>query len=337
MPSQTGQLIFIIVVAMLLSFIGAWWTAYRYRVTMRRLMSAPAAAVPQAPAAAIDACELPPPAPTTLAENRRAGIRLSLLLIGMSCLMALSSASLWLVLSFPGKPFAIKRAAVLALMHLWPVIPALGLLWRWSTPRVLGALALWCVFCFGVTLWRSIEPRPLELVLALASDIGPPLVLVALLFMGSATRAVAPWLLLPFIGLVTASIAGLDLLGVLVARRSALVVWLASWLNAHIAMLLFALLPWLLAWWPLRLLGRALGRAYVRKRLSELMVMFTSVWTISLLLEALTVMSAIGLTGFAMLLPLAWIPIVMALDTRLRRNRGRRRCWCCACSSGCSG
>jgi hypothetical protein len=327
MDYSTGKLAFILILAVLLSCLAAWWVAHRYRVAMRRLMSAPAGPArgdAHAAAAKVDDRAPPAPAPVSLADNRRAAMRLTLLLVGLSCLMALSSAGIWLALSLePGERFAPKRAAVVALVHLWPVFPALGLLWRWSRVRLLGALALWCVLCFGVMLWRSVEPRPLELLLYLAIDIGPPLVLVALLCLGSATRAVAPWLLPPFVGLVWASVAGTDLLAVLVAQRAPLLMPLASWLTVNGVLLLFAFLPWLLAWWPLQRLGRALGRAYVRKQLSELLVLFTAVWAISQLTQALTVASSAGLAGLAMLLPLLWIPPVVRLAEQRRGPVGR--------------
>ena len=189
---------------------------------------------------------------------------------------------------------------------------------------MLGVLVLWCGLCFVVMLWRSIEPRPLELLLFLGSEIGPPLLLVALLCMGSATRAVAPWLLPPIVALVWASITGVDLLGLLVERRAPLLMPLASALSVPGVMLLFALLPWLLAWWPLHRLARALGRAYARKQLSELIVLFTAVWAIVLLSQALTMASSAGLGGGLLLaLPLLWIPLVMTINERMRTEPGR--------------
>ena len=99
------------------------------------------------------------------------------------------------------------------MLNLWPVIPALGLLWRWSRWRVLGALALWFVGSLALIEWRSIEPQPLSpTLLYLASEIGLPMLLIGALCMGNATRAIAPWLLPLLIALVWASIAGVDLL-----------------------------------------------------------------------------------------------------------------------------
>ena len=324
MDYSTGKLSFIFIVAVALSFAAAGWIARRYRASMRSLMSAPVAATATSPLAwAMRAGEMPTPAPVSSNDNRHAGRRLVLLLVALSCLMAFTSAALQLHFSVHAPAVTFKRLLPLALVHLWPVIPALGLMWRWSRWRVLGALLCWCVLCFVVLLWRSIEPRPAELVVYLASEIGAPLVLVALLCLGDATRAIAPWLLPPIIGLVWASIAGIDALGLLVQRRPSWLMALPDWLRPEMTMLLFALLPWLLAWWPLRWLGRWLGRAYAAKQFSELMVLFMAVWGISLLSQALSLASHLGPGGAVMLLPLAWIPLVMALNRRLQRNRER--------------
>jgi len=323
MINSTGELAFALIAALLLACASAWAVAWRYRAAMRRLMSAPLAGTASRPVAPAANAAPPPPAPVSFADNRRAALRLTLLLVGLSCLIAASSASLWLLLSFPDEPFRPKRAAVMALMHLWPVVPALGLVWHWSRARLLGALVLFCVVCFAVMLWRSIEPRPLELVLGLAVEIGPGLAMIVLLFMGSATRAVAPWLLPPFIGLMWASTLGVHGLAALVEQRAPLLMHLPSWLGATTVIVLFALLPWLIAWWPLQRLGRGLARAYARQQLSELMVMFTSIWAVSQVVQAVTVASSVGWRGIAMLLPLAWIPLVMTLNARQRHPPGR--------------
>ena len=314
---STGQLASILIPALLLACAAAWGVAWRYRAAMRRLMSAPTpAGVTHAARAPVG--ETPPPAPFSLADNRRAAWRLTLLLIGLSCLIAVSSASLWMRLSFPGEPFRPKQAAVVALTQLWPVVPALGLMWRWSAWQLMGALVLFCVPCFAVMLWRSIEPRPMEVLLFLAIEIGPALLVVVPLFLGNATRAVAPWLLPPIIGLMWASMLSMGVLAVLIERRSPLLAQLPLWLGTTGVFASFALLPWLLAGWPLRWLGRALGRAYAKQWLSELMVVFTVVWGVVLAMQALTVASSAGWRGVALLAPLAWIPLAMTLNARLR-------------------
>jgi hypothetical protein len=78
----------------------------------------------------------------SLADNRAAGLRLTLLLIALSCLLAVTSACIWYALSLPEEPLAPERVAVMSLLHLWPVIPALALVWRWSRSRLFGTLLL---------------------------------------------------------------------------------------------------------------------------------------------------------------------------------------------------
>src|SRR5262249_46089786 len=203
----------VFVVAVALSCLVACWTAHRYRIAMRRLMRLPpGAADPSAGPTPADA-PVAPAASLSLADNDRAGLRLSLVLIAVSCLIALTSAALWFALSSPGQPIAPKRVAVWALVQLWPVIPALGLVYRWRHVRVLAALAGWYLLCFGVLLWRSGERGSVaQLTGFLGGNIGVPMVLVALLCLSDAARALAPWLLLPFIALASTSVLGVDLL-----------------------------------------------------------------------------------------------------------------------------
>jgi len=329
MTRQPAMLHVALILSVLLSCVVAWIIAHQYRRRMQRLMRASDAMNSSAPAA--DAAAVgPSPAPVSLADNRGAGIRLTMLLIALSLLLGVTSACIWWALSFPGEPLPPKRVAVMALLHLWPVIPALALVWRWSRRRFFGTLLLWCGVCFVVVLWRSIEPRPLQVLTALVSEIGLSLVLVSLVFLGNATRAVAPWLLMPAALLTWASLAGLDLLMYMAQRQSPLLLAfvgplerLLGWYTVYAAPVLFALLPWALACWPVWMLGRALGRAYSRKWLSDLLVVFSGVWAFVLTDRALTVANQAGAAAVAMYLPLLWIPAVMWLARRWRPRRER--------------
>jgi hypothetical protein len=86
-----------------------------------------------------------------------------------------------------------------------------------------------------------------------------------------------------------------------------------GWLPWYGVLVLFVLLPWVLAWWPARVLGRAIGRAYSRKWFSDLLVMYTAVWAFALTDRALMVATRAnaGAGVLAMYLPLMWIPLVM--------------------------
>jgi hypothetical protein len=249
-------------------------------------------------------------------------MRLSLILVVASCLIAVSSACIWWTLSVPGEPMAPKRVAVIALLHLWPAIPALALVWRWSWTRLFGALLLWCGMTFLVFLWRQVETRPLEALAAMASEIGLALVLVSLVFLGSATRAVAPWLLMPVALFTFSSLWGFYLMVQLLDRQWPPLVSLFEVLDRYLGLgvtvyalpVLFILLPWVVAWWPARLLGRAIGRAYSRKWLSDLLVVFAGVWAFVLTDRALTVNQAAAVAMYPLLL---FIPGTMWIAGRL--------------------
>ena len=323
--NASGKLLFIVLAAAALAALAAWLIARSYRAAMKRLMSLPAPAAraegrlePTPPA-------LPaPPAAVTLADNRRATRRVALLLLGLSALISASGAALFLgVAMAQEKMLTPGRLLTLSLINLWPVIPALGLLWRWSRTRVLGALALWFLGAMALIAWRSIEPQPLTTTLAyLAFEIGMPMLLIGALCLGGATRAIAPWLMPLLMLLVATSVAGTDLLAWIVEARPQWLMALPEGVDAQQVLLFFVLAPWLVAWWPAKWLGRSLAAAYARRWLSELMVLFTAVWGVVLLLRALGAWQDMGFASALMLLPLAWIPVVTLLARR-RPRQGR--------------
>jgi len=315
-----------LILSVLVSCIAAWVIAARYRTRMKELMRAPRAGLPAV--SVVDAVEDAPPADrVSLADNRAAGMRLGALLVVVSLLISASSAWLWSTLSFPEDPLRPKQIAVLALLHSWPVVPALALMWRWSRLRLFGTLLLWCAVTFCIFLWRQVELNPTQALLALVLEMGLPLVLVSLVFLGNAARAVAPWLVVPVAALMWASLASIDLLMYFFARESPWLLSILHWLSGFfgtnvvwVAMAIAAILPWIILWWPARLFGRALGRAYFRKWFSDLLVVFTGVWALSLADRAVTTAMQAGTAALALFLPLLWIPVATWLMS-LRRAR----------------
>jgi hypothetical protein len=319
MTPDSGKLYFVLVVSVLLACAASWIIARRYRRRMQQLMRAPHAPDPRAPVAEA-ASDGPPPLPVSLADNRSAAVRLTVLLIALSCLIALSSSSIWCTLMFPGQPLTGMRVAVVALVHLWPVVFGLALVWRWSRKRMFAAMLLWCAAILALLLSRLSSQEALEV---MAGEIVVPLVLLSLVFLASPTRAIAPWLLVPAAVLVFAVLAGLDALTYMAERESPLLKFVIAplegmpgWSGVFVVFALFMLLAWIIAWWPARMLGRALGQAYSRKWLSDLLVVFAGVWAFALTDRALTLFGTAGARAFAMYLPLLWIPAVMLLARR---------------------
>lgn len=324
MRGYSGEFLAALLVAFVLSWAASPVVAHRYRSAMRRLMAArPPGKHAEPPARAAPPPSLP--ASVGLADNRRAGYRLTTVMVCLSCLIAVTATWIWLRVAVPDVPRTPKLVFSMAVYYLWPVVPVVGLIWRWSRLRLLGGFVIWMAAAFAILLWRSAEPRPLQILSAFAIDAVPSFAVVTLVFFSGATRAVAPWLFLPLLGLSASMFAGLRLLTEAADRE-------AGWFQAIIAPLetvpsvlgvvivfvAFGLAPLMLAWWPLRRFGRTLGRAYARGRLSELLVVFTAVWAVLLLGLIASTMDTVGWSAALLMTPLLWIPIVMWAYTRVR-------------------
>ena len=330
---KSAELYQVFALCALLSCVASWIIAHRYRRRMQWLMRAPkpeGSSRFNVPAAETTA-ERPTGTPVSLADNRAAAMRLTMLLIVSSFLLAVTSACIFCALMFPADPLMPWRVIPIAVLHLWPLIAGIALMWHWSRAHFFGALLLWCaatwVVLFAIAQWRQIDMGPLLLLQIMASEIGLPLALLSLVLLGDATRAIAPWLLMPTALLAWSSLAGIQSMVLIGERQSPLLTSLImlldpvlGWLPWYGVLVLFVLLPWVLAWWPARVVGRALGRAYSRKWFSDLLAMYTAVWAFALTDRALTVVTQAnaGTAAVAMYLPLLWIPLVMWAAARWR-------------------
>lgn len=314
---HSGQLLWILWLSVLVTALAAWIVAWRYRQRVRALMAA--ASPPR------EARPLPPPSPPvrppTLAANRWAGRWLAGRLVAVSVLVAGLVGLGWTALVLPGEPITVGRFAVATLVTTWPAVVAVGVLFRWSGGRVLAALLGWGLAVYPVLLWRNVDHAPLETLRFLAYQVTalPP---VALLFLGARTRAIAPWLLMPILVLVAASAAGVAFLVEHLEQGTRLAVGLAATIGVEPLFVLAAAGPWLVAAWPARILGRALGAGHRRRWFSDLMVSVGGVWAFVLTGQAISLFTAAGPAAFLLLVPLAAIPLV-AVGTRRRAAAAR--------------
>ena len=132
MQHLDALLLTVMLIALAAAAAAAYAVAGGYRRAMLRHMTAPAAAA--APAAA-EAFRDTPGAHFNLALNRRHTRRLAVALIAISALIGLCSAAFQLLVVHTGGGFGWRKLGLLALTYSWPVVPALGLLWRWSVRR----------------------------------------------------------------------------------------------------------------------------------------------------------------------------------------------------------
>jgi hypothetical protein len=304
----SGKILILLIVATLLAVLCAQLVAWRYRARMQQLMRSPLSTASGMVSHDRLATRLRPAPATalTLADNRHAYRNLLTRFVLLTLVIALSRTLLtqWIA----NAPMTVKTVAALGAAYAWPVLPVLAVINRWSRWRFVGVMLGWFVLAVLLMSWRTNEHVTLLMILAwLAIDIGLPLLVVTILCLGGATRAVGPWLAPVFVVLCASSQAGLEGLTALVHAQSTLVQWLVIWLGVRPTFTLFALLPWLLAWWPARWLGRRLARAYREQQVSELFYLFTAVWTIALISPTLAASNTLGWRALVCFSPLLWI------------------------------
>jgi hypothetical protein len=314
LPDLSARLLIGSLLGTLLAMLGAWALAWAYRRAVRRLMSAP---LPLRPAAAAPPPTPHRPTPTDAAAGsryRRAERVLVSRLLLCSMLLGLSLALLWLLLTPDSAAITPRRLLLLGLLHSWPLLPALGLLWRWPRRQLLLALLLWIGVMTALTMSQSTAQQHIDTVLLfIGGTTLPPLLWVMLICTGGAIRALAPWLILPMLLLGLGSMLSLGLLEELARQDTGWLMQLVGTLGAWPTLLLAALLPWLLLAGPLLWLGRRIARHYEQQRSSELIALFVVVWVVEALCAALEQLGSSQLAAFGLLLPPAGIMLFMRL------------------------
>ena len=307
----SGKILTLLIVATLLALLGAWVVARSYRSSMKRLMKMPLVERSTAtgqPAAAESPVPATAPAALTLADNRRAYRRLLVSFLTLTLVIALTRTLITQVIA--DGPITLKTVATLGAAYAWPVLPVLAVIGRWSRPRFVGAMLGWFVLAVLLLTWRTNENVSFAMVFKwMLFDTGLPLVVVTALCLGGATRAVGPWLAPLFVLLSGSSILGVDLLAAAFDAGSTISHAFINFFGGIGALVAAALLPWLVAWWPARALGRWLAQAYRQRRISELFYLFTAVWVIALIGPALGAIADLGWGALVCFLPLLWIPL----------------------------
>jgi len=314
-----GQIIFAMVLALPLSAAMGWWVAGAYRKRMLELMRGLATSAGEVEPDRGPQSRLPPrlqPNPQVdLACNRRMTLRLSVVLAAISMAIGLSLA--WFELSFvyPEGGYGPRKLLVMALLEAWPVVPALGLLWRWSVRRTALAVLAYMLAITALVMVNSTGSQSVLTVFLwlLASTVVPLVALVTLASSGR-IRAVSPFLFPICSSLVAASMLALEWLSQSVEAPPESLLTVVDTIGAVPAIALFVLLPWLVVGWPVAGMARWLAGRYRDKHFSELGYLFGVFWLVVLIGHALPAThSGIGLGALAELLAWLWIPVGLSL------------------------
>ncbi|TVO58804.1 hypothetical protein [Denitromonas halophila] len=316
MANLDGQLLFGLLVSLVIAAIVAWWLAGRYRKAMLRLMSTPTPPRDTAVATSMTTVVGASAAPARFeaAINRRQNRRLAAVLAGISIVLGLSTSAFELLAVHTDPGFGLNRWLILGAVYTWPVVPALGLLWRWSVGRTIGGVAAYLLCLIPVILLGSNAAQTLTMVTGwLASTVALPMISLLGLAASGRIRAVAPLLFPAAVVLVGASLVGLAWAASMVDTPPPTLLALLDAIGAMPTILVFIAAPWAVGIWPVIGVLRALATAYRQKRFSELAYLFGLFWLVVLIAMALPSIHSVGLAAFGIVLVWLWVPVGFAL------------------------
>lgn len=326
---MSGKIFFAFILSVILANLSARVVSWAYRRRMVKLMSSGAAPQDAAPRAyqtqfSQSAAPLSAGWSFSLSANRTASLCLALALVIISMLIGITAASFVLNFVYTEGGFGPIKLIVIGAVYSAPIVFVLGMLWRWSWWRTSGVACLYFFFGVAITWLRSNEQQSLfGIILWLGGQIGLPLAALLLLTGSGKTRAAAPYLFPPLFVLAGASTLGLDVLERgFYAGYSPWIGVLVSVFGATGTFVFFAIVPWVIAYWPIRAFGRWLARAYREKLFSEAIYLYAGYWLVCLLTYALPSSGSLGLTSFATLGAWLWIPIGLRLAAPLLKPGG---------------
>jgi len=320
-----GQIFFALIVALVLAWASSVLVARRYTHKVLEFMQTGTA--PPEPVSVVDPYSRaqsgearPAPEPVDLGrQNRYAFWRLRLAFVLISFMLAGIIAYVDQAV-YVEEAFSWRRFLILTLIYVWPFVPAIGLLERWPRGKIFLLSLGFMLLCNGLVMLNSTPGQSPSVIVLWLFGQQMPLLVFIMVMAGSKLRAVGPYLLVVFFLLAVSSLIGLSALEKVI--RSGPDTWLMDLVlltNVYVAFLLFSIVPWLIAFYPVRALARRLAAAYRNKAFSESLYMFAGVWSIALLFQAMTLSHGIGFSAYGLLAAGLIVPLsVIAMKSMLR-------------------
>lgn len=315
-----AKLLVVLLISLAVAAGAAWWLAGRYRKAMLRHMMAapPSVATPDVRKSVSHAIAPTPQVPFDRKRNRHQNLRLASIIVIITAFIATTTGAFELLVVHTSAGFGWHRWLLLSLTYAWPVVPALGLLWRWTIGRTVLGIACYLLCLTPLILVGSNVEQTLTLVTGwLASTTVLPLLTLLSLTASANIRAVAPLLFPPAVIMTSLSMLSVEWLAVTIEAPPATLVALVDTLGAMPTLLLAVVVPWAIGVWPALWLLRATARAYRRKRFSELSYLFGIFWLVVLFAMALPdTHSDAGMGAFAIVLAWLWVPLGFVVARR---------------------
>lgn len=308
MANFDGQVMFALIAGLVLSWALAHLIARRFATKVLQLMQQPSASLESG--GEVGSRRDAPAFVDLQRQNKLARLRLRIALAGVSALLALVIALVSQAAYVIDGSLSISRTLTLTIVYGWIVIPVLGLLERWSRGKILLWSLVYVAASGVVVMLNSNANQHLAAVLGWLVSEQLPMLVVVFALTGRKLRSVAPYLLLVLFPLMASSLVGLSALDVVLHQAvDTWVVDLVVMTNSFVVFGLFGILPWLLAFYPLKVFARYLAAAYRRKLFSETWYLLAGLWAIALLIQALVLSHSLGFSAYGLLLAWWVIPL----------------------------
>lgn len=319
MNNLDGQILSALVAALLLAWIASWLVGKRYASRMLSLMQMGTAPDNQqrSPAMAINTATFDPqstaPSLNLLSQNRRARNRLRLGMVLLSLVIA-SIIGYVSQEAYVGEDFSWRRLGTLTMIFVWPVVPTIGLLERWSRSKIFVMATLYVLFSSSLVAINSNEQQDMPAVIFWLFTQQLPLLLVIFFITGPKLRSTGPYLILVFFILTLSTLLGLAALDHKINNGlDSWILELAALTSVKTVFFLFSIAPWLIAFFPARALARWLADAYQRKAFSEPLYLAAGIWSITLLFQAMILSHSLGGSAYALLLAIFLFPVYLPI------------------------
>ncbi|WP_411726972.1 hypothetical protein [Methyloglobulus sp.] len=210
--------------------------------------------------------------------------------------------------------FSWRRLCMLTLVNAWPLVPSIGLLERWSRWKILLVSVSYLLLTSVMVMLKSTDNQNLGSVLLWLFGEQIPLLVFVFFLTGSKSRAIGPYLLVVFFLLTASSLLGLSALEQVIKGGPdswLMDLLLATPFNAYVVFILFSMVPWLPAFYPVRYMARRLAEAYRHKVFSEPLYLLSGLWSIALIFQAMTLSHSAGLSAYGILA--AWLVIPLSV------------------------
>ena len=246
-------------------------------------------------------------------QNKKAIWRYRLIIVFVGIILAFFIALFNLESATPDDPLTFRKTSQLVLAYAWPIIPSIGLLERWSSLKIIIlSLAYTMTVVILIVLLNLGQAITLPGIMFWLFGEQIPLLTFIIILTSSKLRTLGPYFFIIFFLLVSASLIGYQILDNSLSENNlnSWIIDLAELTNSYTVFILFGIVPWLIAFFPLRYLARKVARLYDEKYFSEYSYLLIGVWLVVLLFQSLILSQGLNTVAYSLLISILILPLI---------------------------